>query len=193
MIKCKDITLAESLWEGFKDGELKAIPLNNDRYVDVGGQKFKVGDKLDMLNAETGEILKSVCVSVLEDKDGQYMMHIDTVKSELIFVVKDIPKASVNQIYSKKHWGYIQGIKDRFKTLVWKEFKQTRIYYKCDIEYTFLFQKNVLDPTNCFGMIKIIEDIIVLDDSGAFIRSNTVKVGKTENNEKDMVIIKVIY
>lgn len=196
MDNSKKIMVASSLFDDLKAGEINALPMPSGYAVlaDEEVEPLKTGDKVEFVDAEEGDIISGFVKYVLVvDDDGGYVAYFDVSKNEHIYVVDNIPKVSVNQIYSRRHFGFIQGVKDNFKTVVWKAFGKTRIYYNCDVEYTFLFKGKLLDPTNCFGMIKIIEDIIVINDAGGFIRSNKVRVGHTEKGENDKVIIKIIY
>jgi len=106
-----------------------------------------------------------------------------------IIELHDLPKISLNEFYSGKHWSNRKKIKDNITLLVKAQTKEI-IDYPCDVEYDFWFKKNPLDCSNaCGGMVKMIEDCIFPDDSPKIVRS--IKVSSQKRND-DIVFIKII-
>jgi len=81
-------------------------------------------------------------------------------------ILKDLPKISLNEWYSGKHWTKRKQIKDTYKLIIKNQFKKVlskdNIY---NVTYEFGFKSRPLDTTNTTAMLKMIEDIIFEDDS----------------------------
>ena len=105
------------------------------------------------------------------------------------FQFHDLPKISLNQFYSGRHWSKRKKIKDNYKWLI-SSLTDRVIDYPCDVEYEFWFKQKPLDCSNaCGGMVKLIEDCLFANDSYKMVRSIKVTVQKRKD---DIVFIKVI-
>ena len=101
----------------------------------------------------------------------------------------DLPKISLNEFYSGKHWSKRKKIKDAYKLLLMPQIPK-QINFPCVVEYEFWFTTRPLDCSNaCGGMVKLIEDCLFEDDSYKMVRSIKVTVKKAKDN---IVFIKVI-
>ena len=104
-------------------------------------------------------------------------------------ILKDLPKVSLNQWYSSKHWTHRQKTKKIYTLIVKSQFK--RIFSKENqyvVHYAFEFEKNSLDASNCIAMVKMIEDIIFEDDKWDIIDIGSITSRKGKENK---VTIKV--
>ena len=103
--------------------------------------------------------------------------------------LKDLPKVSLNQWYSGKHWSVRQKTKNIYKYAVKAQCK--RVFSKDEsyiVYYDFTFKKNPLDASNCVAMLKLIEDIIFEDDKHDIIELGGIRSSK---GTEDVVIIKI--
>jgi hypothetical protein len=104
-------------------------------------------------------------------------------------ILKDLPKVSLNQWYSGKHWNHRQKTKKLYTLQVKSQFK--RVFSKDNqylVHYAFEFKKNPLDASNCIAMVKMIEDIIFQDDKWDIIDIGSITSRKGKENK---VTIKV--
>ena len=194
--------LAEKMFDAIQHGESSVIVFGGawNEYIKMEEDDLIVPqDIIQVTCADTSETL-TVLVQSVYTLDGVTVVSIDVSKNEHVYVLDRIPKMSLNQMYSKSHWGYRKNCKDDITTIVWAQMKQTRIHYKCDVEYTFLFKNRPLDTVNCAGMVKMIEDVMVVNDAPNFIRSNKFSSGVLSKEESGhltdkqcRVIIKIIY
>lgn len=195
--------LASQMFDDLKDGLSHSIAFGNDwseyagvdcKVTTTANDPIVVGDIMECVDDGTGEELKAEVLSRYS-LGGVTILNVDVTYAKLIFELNGIPKVSVNQLNSKKHWGLRKTTKDLITTEVWKQLGKTRIYYKCRVEYTFLFKDRPLDATNCYGMMKMIEDVMVVDDSAGYILSNKVTslMDETVPAKKAKVIVKIIY
>ena len=101
----------------------------------------------------------------------------------------NLPKISLNEWYSGKHWSNRVKIKNKYKFLIKSQFKGV---FKADntyeVSYTFNFKKRPLDASNCVAMVKMIEDIIFEDDSYKIVNKISIRSRKST---KDSVIIEI--
>lgn len=83
----------------------------------------------------------------------------------MLIKLKNLPKISLNQWYAGKHWTKRKKIKDEYYLIIKSQckhvFEKSQAY---DVEYSFFFKKNPLDASNCVAMLKMIEDVIFVDD-----------------------------
>lgn len=104
-------------------------------------------------------------------------------------ILTGLPKHSLNEIYSGKHWTKRKKDKDIYKLLIKNQFKSVldddKIY---SVSYTFEFKKKPLDTSNCVYMLKMIEDIIFKDDTYKIIPELKIKSIK---GKEDKVIINI--
>lgn len=115
------------------------------------------------------------------------------MKQLLEITIYDIPKISLNTLYSSPHWTVRKKHKDLFNRIIYGEIIN---YGKDDIknigmdlifEYEFLFKGKTLDVSNCFYMVKLIEDAlvhneIIKDDSVKYISKIIVSTRKSKQN-----------
>ena len=101
----------------------------------------------------------------------------------------DLPKISLNKVYSGVHWTKRKKDKDAYYLLVKNQFKDVlsddKVY---SVSYTFEFKKSPLDTSNCVYMLKLIEDIIFKDDNYKIIPELNIK---SKKGKRDCVIIKI--
>jgi hypothetical protein len=86
-------------------------------------------------------------------------------------------KISANKIYAGGHWIARKKDKDLFRSVLFVANKVDKYPVKC--HYHFEFSKKRLDISNCFYMVKLIEDCLVkkgilINDDPKFI--NEIKV-----------------
>lgn len=112
------------------------------------------------------------------------------------YVFTDLPKLSLNEWYSSKHWTKRQAAKTTYHLLLKTRVQQ--IDYPCTTAYFFEFKTHALDQTNCVAMVKMIEDCIFPNDGPKIVKDLYVKSFKSprrkELDEKkvDMVVTVMI-
>ena len=102
------------------------------------------------------------------------------------FTIYNLPKISLNQWYSGKHWSVRKKIKDTYKTLLRGYKVILNENESVHTEYRFGFSKRPLDASNTIAMVKMIEDCLFVDDSYKIVKS--VKVS-SEKSKRDFVEI----
>jgi len=100
-------------------------------------------------------------------------------KTTLIF--EDLPKISLNEWYSGRHWSERSKMKKQFEWLVYVVTRQ-KFYNPCTVDYDFEFKKNALDCTNTIGIIKQLEDCLFPDDSWKIVKKISITSKKGEND-----------
>lgn len=91
-------------------------------------------------------------------------------------ILKDLPKHSLNKVYSGVHWMKRKKDKDDYKLIISSQFK--KVYPKDNIyhvSYEFGFKSRVLDVSNTVYMLKMIEDVIFEDDTYKIIPELTIR------------------
>jgi len=93
-----------------------------------------------------------------------------------------LPKISLNKWYAGQHWSKRVAIKNTYKKVIKSQYKNTFEDGKYLVSYEFTFIKNPLDASNCVAMIKIIEDILFVNDKWDLIKIGGIesKKGKEE-------------
>ena len=103
--------------------------------------------------------------------------------------LNDLPKVSLNQWYSGKHWTKRQSTKKHYilsvKSQCKRVFPSDQQYV---VSYAFEFRSNALDASNTIAMVKMIEDIMFQDD-----KWNIIDLGgiTSRKSDKDRVTITV--
>ena len=185
-------TAAEAVFVEIVHGRLNAIALPSP-YIELSNShELKVGDVLEFNCDDTGEVVQTKVEMLLEHK-GDYIISFKKMARQQVFRVEGIPKISVNQLYSKSHWGFRKNAKDIMTTRVWEAFGRFRISFICAVQYDFFFPASPLDPTNCFGMIKMIEDIIFVQDTYKDVTFLGVTSDKGAKGSSNTVVITVTY
>lgn len=104
-------------------------------------------------------------------------------------IIKNLPKISLNKVYSGVHWSKRKKDKDTYKLIVKSQFKDVlskdKVY---KVSYDFRFKKNPLDVSNTVYMLKLVEDIIFEDDTYKIIPELNIKSSK---DKEDKLIIKI--
>jgi hypothetical protein len=98
-------------------------------------------------------------------------------------ILKDLPKHSLNKIYSGVHWTKRKKDKDTYKIIInsqFKDFLSKEFIYK--VSYEFNFKRNALDTSNTVYMLKMIEDIIFEDDTYKIIPELNIKSQKAKED-----------
>jgi hypothetical protein len=98
-------------------------------------------------------------------------------------ILKDLPKHSLNKIYSGVHWTKRKKDKDTYKIIINSQFKEVlskEFSYK--VSYEFNFKRNALDTSNTVYMLKMIEDIIFEDDTYKIIPELNIKSQKAKED-----------
>lgn len=103
---------------------------------------------------------------------------------EFDMIIYDLPKISLNQWYSGKHWTERKRIKDIYKLMINKN-KVSGVFH---CEYHFEFKSRPLDASNCVAMVKMIEDCIIENDSFKNVKSIKITSNK---GLRDLVRIKM--
>lgn len=109
-----------------------------------------------------------------------------------MFVIKGLPKISLNDFYESKHWTNRLQIKNAYKDILNKKFGKTLISGNCIVEYTFNFERSPLDWDNCSAMVKMIQDTLFANDKWSVIQQGTIKSVKSEY-DYDYIVLNVIF
>jgi hypothetical protein len=104
-------------------------------------------------------------------------------------VLTNLPKVSLNQWYSGKHWTsrqktkklYILQVKSQCKRIFSKDNQYT-------VHYAFEFKRNPLDSSNCIAMVKMIEDILFEDDRWDIIDLGSITSRKSKEDKVTILI-----
>ena len=102
----------------------------------------------------------------------------------------NLPKVSLNQWYSGKHWTKRKKLKDIYKILVRSQTNQSfsdKNEYK--VSYHFVFKNRPLDASNCVAMVKMVEDILFKNDGYKVVRGLYISSNK---GKEDKLIIKIL-
>lgn len=103
-------------------------------------------------------------------------------------------KISANAIYAGIHWSKRKRIKDLYRQYMLQyKGKFTIESYPIGISYDFTFRRSPLDSSNCFLLIKIIEDSLIHinlleDDSPKFVHSTSVTSKKGKDDRVKITI-----
>lgn len=110
-----------------------------------------------------------------------------------------LPKKVSSNEYYRFHWGKKTELKARFyyaaKSAV--EFLDFEVaHYPLHMRYTFYLKGRLLDATNLFSMVKMIEDGFVKagflrDDSSKYISYNTVGCKRCKKGVDEHVIVEL--
>lgn len=100
--------------------------------------------------------------------------------------IYDLPKVSLNQWYSGKHWGQRKKMKDTYKILLSGYKANLKKGESVHTEYRFGFSSYPIDASNTIAMAKMIEDCLFENDSYKIVKS--VKVS-SEKSKRDFVEI----
>ena len=107
-------------------------------------------------------------------------------------ILKDLPKISLNEWYSGKHWSKRKEIKDVYKLIVKSQFKSVLSKdKKYHVHYHFYFKSKPLDASNCVAMLKLIEDIIFENDKHDIIEMISIKSSKFNSEFVKIEIIEI--
>ena len=110
-------------------------------------------------------------------------------QTDMIIDLYDLPKISLNSIYSGKHWTKRKADKDNYTLIIKSQFKGVFSKDKTyNVHYTFFFKSRPLDTSNTVYMLKMVEDVIFEDDSYKIIPKLTIESLK---GEKDFLRIKI--
>jgi hypothetical protein len=102
-------------------------------------------------------------------------------------------KISGNSIYAGMHWSKRKKLADLYHTYMMPYRKNIVKDYPVDISYIFTFKSKPLDTSNCFLMLKFLEDGmvkngIITNDSPEYVQSTTVYSQKGERDEVEITI-----
>ncbi len=107
-------------------------------------------------------------------------------------VISELPKVSLNEFYSGKHWTFRSEMKDIYKIKIRQKLKRKLPIYskrlRYHVNYFFLFKSHPLDATNCSAMIKLIEDALFENDNYKTVRKFSCS---SDKGNFDHVIIEV--
>lgn len=112
-------------------------------------------------------------------------------------IIIELPiKVSANKIYAGVHWSERKKIKDLFLWGLLGIKKELKKVGKCKLTFNFQFKSNPLDDSNCFFMVKIIEDCLVHykileDDKYDIVRGITVTSNKGDRDIVELIIEEV--
>lgn len=101
-------------------------------------------------------------------------------------------KISANKIYSGGHWGHRQKDKELYRSVPFVAKPIDKYPVKC--HYNFELKDKLLDISNCFYMVKLIEDCLVKkkilqNDNIKFV--NEITVTQSQSKEGDTCIITI--
>jgi hypothetical protein len=98
-------------------------------------------------------------------------------------ILKDLPKHSLNKIYSGVHWTKRKKDKDTYKIIIKSQFKEVLSKeFSYRVSYEFNFKRNALDTSNTVYMLKMIEDIIFENDTYKIIPELNIKSQKAKED-----------
>lgn len=86
-------------------------------------------------------------------------------------IIHNLPKLSLNKVYSGVHWTQRKKDKDTYALIVKSQFKEVlskENEYR--VHYEFNFKNKPLDISNCVYMLKLLEDIIFEDDTYKIVK-----------------------
>jgi len=98
--------------------------------------------------------------------------------------LKDLPKVSLNQWYSGKHWGKRSNLKKSYKIHI--KSQCSRVFPKDQkyiVTYAFEFESYPLDASNCVGMLKMIEDVLFEKDDWNIVDIGGITSRKGKENK----------
>ena len=108
------------------------------------------------------------------------------------FILKDLPKHSLNEIYSGSHWSKRKNIKDDYTMIIKSQFNH--VFPKDKkylVKYNFNFKSRALDVSNTVYMLKMIEDIIFEDDSYKIVKELHIKSMKSDYDYIEIEVIEI--
>lgn len=109
-------------------------------------------------------------------------------KSSTKITLYNLPKISLNEWYSGKHWIKRVKIKEKYKWIIKSQFKHVfKANMQYSVEYVFEFKIKPLDASNCVAMVKLIEDIIFEDDKYNIVVE--LKISSHKSTEEKVIII----
>ena len=107
----------------------------------------------------------------------------------MVSLTLDIPKKkSANVIYSGMHWRERKELKDFYTLSIKSQCKRVFPKGRYRVSWYFEFKNKPLDSSNCFFMLKMIEDIIFEKDEWDLIKIGAVESFK---GKEDKVTIKI--
>jgi len=105
----------------------------------------------------------------------------------------NLPKVSLNQVYSGIHWQKRKKMKDTYSLIIRNQFKglfpKNKKYH---VEYEYFFKKQPLDASNCLYSAKMIEDVIFQDDKWDIVLSLKVSSKKGKEDSVKITITEVV-
>ena len=96
-----------------------------------------------------------------------------------------LPKVSLNEWYSGKHWTTRKRMKDVYKVIVGN---RGDIKTPCECLYSFEFKSRPLDASNCVAMVKLVEDCLFEDDGYDKVRRITIESKKGKEDRLTLTI-----
>ena len=121
------------------------------------------------------------------------MQRIHFFKAEFDMVLK----INTNKIYSGVHFRTRIQHKKAYQWEVIRVVKKEKIpeikEYPVDLEFTFYFDKNLLDSSNCSYMAKLIEDALVkqsifINDSPKYVSKVSIRSKRGERGKNKVVL-----
>lgn len=110
------------------------------------------------------------------------------VKGAVRLIFNDLPKVSNNQFYAGVHWAARKQMKDRYYRFITAVHPE-KFVDPCFVFYIFQWKSRSLDPSNCIGMIKMIEDCLFPSDSYKVIKGLWTECVR---GKRDRVILYII-
>ena len=111
----------------------------------------------------------------------------------MTFILKDLPKISLNEWYAGKHWTVRKRIKDNYAWIIKSQFRHVfpkDRKYACT--YDFYFKTRPLDVSNVVSMLKLIEDIIFEDDRYDIIPHLSISSQKATSDYVQINVIEIV-
>jgi hypothetical protein len=99
-----------------------------------------------------------------------------------------LPKVSLNEWYSGKHWTTRKRMKDVYKLIVGN---RGVMETPCECLYSFEFKSRPLDASNCVAMVKLVEDCLFEDDGYDKVIRLTIESKKGKEDSLTLTINKV--
>lgn len=113
-------------------------------------------------------------------------------------IFENIPKLSANKAYAP-HFGVRAAAKKKFTSIIEEQIGNFDIkipipYVIEELSFDFYWSGRALDSTNCFPMIKIIEDIIMGEDNIDNVKRISVASHKSPKDKPtDWVVVGIKY
>ena len=117
------------------------------------------------------------------------IQYLSTMQEVINITLNNLPKHSLNKIYSGVHWSQRKKDKDTYAYIIKNQFKHVfRKDQNYKVGYTFKFKNKPLDLSNTVYMLKMIEDVLFEDDTYKIVRELNIKSIKSDKDSVDILV-----